>query len=606
MTGEVVRTGGSARWATAAAVLAWISVRLGGQGGPRAVAWGLGVGIVLAGIALVRQRPRWALAGALALVAVASGAHSAAGLTPAPGGPWTGEVTLVGDPDPVAGGVRADVAGGGRRLELQARGGDAGVVRPLLTGDRVVVTGRVRGSDQARHRGRHVTGVLVADAVQPGAPASAPAEAANALHRLLRRGAAPLDEAEAALLAGLVLGDDRDLPPELEDAMRAGGLGHLTAVSGQNVAFALALAGPLLRRAHPLVRVAAVLGLLAGFVVVTRVEPSVVRAAAMAAIAALATGIGRPVAGRQLLAGAVAVLVVVDPVLTDSLGFQLSVAACAGILLAAAPVAEVLPGPDGVTGPVAVTLSAQAGVAPLLVMVGIPVPLAAVVANPLAGPAAGGVMAWGMIAGVLAGLMPALAAVLHLPTRALLAVVTSAATLARWLPLGQLDRGSAPLVAVVVAVVVACRHRWGRRGARAALVVAAAAMVAVPAPTPGSGRHDLAAGAEVHVGVGGAVVVVDGRADVGQVLGRLRVLGVANVDVVVRRSDSPRAVRVATALRDRWPRATLVGPDQVPPGGLVVAVAGVELRLTPGDPLGVADAGGDPPPRSDQGRRPVG
>ena len=40
----------------------------------------------------------------------------------------------------------------------------------------------------------------------------------------------------AALARGLVIGDDRDQPPEMVERFRASGLAHLTAVSGQNVA----------------------------------------------------------------------------------------------------------------------------------------------------------------------------------------------------------------------------------------------------------------------------------------------------------------------------------------------------------------------------------
>ena len=55
-------------------------------------------------------------------------------------------------------------------------------------------------------------------------------------------------ERARSLYTGLVIGDDREQPADLADAFRGAGLTHLLAVSGQNVAFALALAGPLLRR----------------------------------------------------------------------------------------------------------------------------------------------------------------------------------------------------------------------------------------------------------------------------------------------------------------------------------------------------------------------
>ena len=50
-----------------------------------------------------------------------------------------------------------------------------------------------------------------------------------------------LDADEAALLLGLVIGDDSDQPEAMVEAFRHAGLSHLTAVSGQNVAFLVAL-----------------------------------------------------------------------------------------------------------------------------------------------------------------------------------------------------------------------------------------------------------------------------------------------------------------------------------------------------------------------------
>ena len=53
---------------------------------------------------------------------------------------------------------------------------------------------------------------------------------------------------DAALFTGLVIGDDARQSPEMISAFRSSGLSHLTAVSGENVAFVLALVAPLLRR----------------------------------------------------------------------------------------------------------------------------------------------------------------------------------------------------------------------------------------------------------------------------------------------------------------------------------------------------------------------
>src|SRR4029450_7181055 len=107
------------------------------------------------------------------------------------------------------------------------------------------------------------------------------------------RGSEPLPEDDAALFRGLVLGDDAEQPPAMTDRFRASGLSHLTAVSGQNVAFLLAAVGPLARRRRPIARWAVTVALIGWFVMLTRFEPSIIRAGAMAALSATAFVLGR-------------------------------------------------------------------------------------------------------------------------------------------------------------------------------------------------------------------------------------------------------------------------------------------------------------------------
>ena len=159
-------------------------------------------------------------------------------------------------------------------------------------------------------------------------------------------GADALDERPAALYRGLVLGDDRFQPLGQRLRFRLSGLSHLLAVSGQNVAFVLAAAGPLIGSLGHRSRIVAVLGIVVLFAVITRLEPSVLRAAATASLAAWASWSGRSRSGVAILALAVMGLVLVDPFLVDAVGFQLSVAASAGILTLGPPLARRLPGPD--------------------------------------------------------------------------------------------------------------------------------------------------------------------------------------------------------------------------------------------------------------------
>jgi competence protein ComEC len=70
------------------------------------------------------------------------------------------------------------------------------------------------------------------------------------------------------------------------------------------------------------------------FVLLTRWEPSVLRAGVMAVLVLVGVATGRGPGGRRSLCLAVALLLLADPGLSGSLGFQLSVAATAGVLWA--------------------------------------------------------------------------------------------------------------------------------------------------------------------------------------------------------------------------------------------------------------------------------
>src|SRR5205823_14924914 len=113
--------------------------------------------------------------------------------------------------------------------------------------------------------------------------------------------------------------------------------------------------------------------------------------------------------------------------------------ASAGIAVLAPPLADLLPGPRVLAGPLAVTMAAQLGVAPVLVPVFGGVPVASLPANLLALPAAGPVMMWGLAAGLPAGLAGGAAArLVDVPTRLLIGWIAAVARWCAGAPLGQL------------------------------------------------------------------------------------------------------------------------------------------------------------------------
>jgi competence protein ComEC len=424
------------------------------------VPWWLAVAL-----ACLSWRKRWpaGLCVAVFLLAGALAHRTWAGTTPLAPGPVRAEVTLLDDPAPARGAVRATARLGRAHVELWARAGAAGQLRLRLAGERVVVAGsmqRLSPSVAIRLAQRHIRGRLEVASVsgwRAGDPAS---RAANRIRRAMADGADALPPVERSLFLGFVLGDDREQSEAVREMFRASGLAHLTAVSGQNVALTLLIVRPLLMRLGLRARWVATLGVIAWFALLTRFEPSVLRAAVMAGLAATSAFLARPASTVRLLALAVTALLLVDPLLVWSVGFWLSVGATAGIAVLSGPIAHAVPGPRSLAAAIGVTAGAQLGVAPVQLAVFGPLPLASIPANLLAVPVAGPVMVWGLPAGVIAGLLPSAAPMLHLPTLLGVRWIAFVARLGQAAPLGSV--GAVELAAVattVVPVVLLVRRR---------------------------------------------------------------------------------------------------------------------------------------------------
>jgi competence protein ComEC len=215
------------------------------------------------------------------------------------------------------------------------------------------------------------------------------------------------------LLPGLVDGDTSRVPAALQTDMRATGLTHLEAVSGENltivlgVVMALARGAGLRRRSRVVVAALAVLA----FVWLARPSPSVLRAAVMSAVALLAMYAGRRTSALPTLSLAVLVLVVIDPFLARSVGFVLSVVATAAIVVIApgwtSRLERRLPRPLAVA--IAVPAAAQLACTPVLVLAFGQLAPYSVPANLVAGPAVAPATVLGLIGAVLASVSVGLA-----------------------------------------------------------------------------------------------------------------------------------------------------------------------------------------------------
>jgi len=387
---------------------------------------------------------------------------------------------------------------------------------------------------------------------------------------LIVRGAPGGDAGVRGLYLGLVIGDDRTQDVVQRARFRTAGLTHLLAVSGQNVAFVLAAAGPIVLRLGRRARWVAVAAILVGFAVITRFEPSVVRATWTAAVAIWAAWTGRRSTGLVSIAAAVSLELVIDPALRLSLGFRLSVAATLGIVVLGPVLAARWPGPVWLRFPAAVTTAAQLAVLPFLERAFGPVSLASLPANLLAGPAAGFVMTWGMTAGPVLALVGAgegSRSPVDLPVRWAL----------RWLDLVAASMAALPLPRVGVGVVALATMTWiaatlalgARRGQALVGVVTLTLLASTALDGDRRGHHTthtLAEGAEVvwlrgsdHAEWGALVLDRPHLETVVEAALDARIRG---IEVVVARHGGRTTRDVVAALRDVVDVGVVLAPRQ--------------------------------------------
>lgn len=380
--------------ALAVTLLAGTTLALARRAGPAAMALG-------AAAILVRM-----LLGGLAAV------PSAPPPTIAIEGEWVGTVLTLGS---TAGGQQRSVLEVRATNPVTAASGAAGPWRtyawlprypPVVPGDRVAFHDRI---EPVRRDGSEFAGYL--DAI--GAVATtrvrdvaflgdsggliALAEAARrAADEALAR---VVPEPMAGLASAILVGRRDRVAREVADGFTTTGLSHVVAISGWNIALIGAVIGGLLaalglgrrQRTIAIVIALAVFTLLAGG------GASVVRAALMGGVALVAREMGRPGTAATALGLATWSLLLLDPAMATDIGFQLSVAATAGLLAWGGRITGRLVGQR--PGPVrrwlgeslGVSLAAQAATLPLVLFhfgrLSLVSPVANLVVAPIVAPA---------------------------------------------------------------------------------------------------------------------------------------------------------------------------------------------------------------------------
>lgn len=295
-----------------------------------------------------------------------------------------------------------------------------------------------------------------------------------------------LSDDARGLVRGMVVGDTSAMPPSQVQDMRVAGLAHLTAVSGAHFAILIMATGALLAAGGMPrgVRAIAILVVASTFAVLVGPEASVLRALGMAVAVALALVWGRPARGLAALTTSVIVLLVVEPALSRSLGFAMSVLAVGAIVLWAPRVAALL---AKVVTPAlariaAIPIAAQTAVTPVLVVIDPHIGAYAVIANLAAGVA--------VLPAMLAGAVTLACAAVSVPVAQLTAGIagicagaistvarTAASAPGSWVQWPAGVWGVAAAIAVALLMVCATARLSSR--SRSLVIAAATAVVLI-------------------------------------------------------------------------------------------------------------------------------
>lgn len=359
-------------------------------------------------------------------------------------------------------------------------------------GDQVTVTGRLvpprnlPGFDRRSYLAqRHAYLEVAATSIDVRNPAGG----LYALPRWLRaRYIAVLDDAlpppHAAILLGVVLGIRRGIPAALENSLIATGLIHLLVLSGLKVAvFARIVQGalrPLLGR-HATWPALCLVGL---YALVGGATPAAIRAAAMGALAIAASSLGRPSHVWTSLALTAAAMLGWRPELAWDVGFQLSFAGTAAIILLTPAIERRLGWlPSIIREPFAVTCAAQVGTLPMMATDFHVISPVAPIANAVTLPILPILVAAGLLIGPLAPL-PEVARVAALPLTGLLAYIEQVSYLLARIPLAALPVmrfpawAGAAYYSSLAASMAAAQSEGHRRVLAAATAVMAPAVIA--------------------------------------------------------------------------------------------------------------------------------
>jgi len=342
-----------------------------------------------------------------------------------------------------------------------------------------------------------------------------------------------------SLIPGMVLGDTSKQTSEFKDQMKRSGLTHLVAVSGANFAIVSSFVLWLMQFAFKKksYRLIATSLALICFIALVRPSPSVLRAAAMAAVLIFAQASSRTTDSIPALGFAMAAVVIGDPWQAKDAGFALSVLATAGLLLLAPVIHDRLPINNKFAGAVAPPIAAMIFCSPVVVALSGYIAPMSIIANILSAPVVAPITIIGFIAALLSPFAPFISTLLIWLIRFPASFIVGVAHRISDFPVLNIHNGRVgfSIVAVILALFWLFKKSWKKTSSVALLLILSLTWVQRwPANDWQIANCDVGQGDSMVINLGsGSAIVIDVGPDARAEDKCLRNLGIRQIPLLI-------------------------------------------------------------------------
>ena len=347
------------------------------------------------------------------------------------------------------------------------------------------------------------------------------------------------DGDSGSLIPGMVLGDTSKQTAVFKEQMKRSGLTHLVAVSGANFAivssFVLWLMQfPFKKKSY---RLFATSIALICFIALVRPSPSVLRAAAMAAVLIFAQSSSRATDSIPALGFAMAAVVIGDPWQARDAGFALSVLATAGLLIFAPIIRDRLPINKKFAGAVAPPIAAMIFCSPVVVALSGYISPMSIIANILAAPVVAPITIVGFIAALFSPFAPFISTMLIWFIRFPASFIVGVAHRISDFPVLTIHNGKVgfSIVAVILAMMWLFKKSWKKTSAVALVLILSLTWIQRwPANNWQIANCDVGQGDSMVINLGsGRAIVIDVGPDARAEDKCLRNLGIKQIPLLI-------------------------------------------------------------------------